>query len=321
MKTERLLSIVFVLINRRLVQAKELADRFGVSVRTIYRDIEAINAAGIPVVTYQGSGGGIGLMEGYRLDRSVWTEKEMADIFAALHSLSSYGGGHELLMDKISGVVSPAGAAAFRSRAARLVIDLSPWGPSGQLEHHLSGLKRAIEESLAVAFTYVSGEGEETQRCAEPYTLMLKGQAWYLYAWCGLRGDFRLFKLGRMKDLRITDRRFERLDIDIADPPWSQNWSDGGGGTSIRLRFHPGGRRLAEEHFSIDELDYSEDGGCYVSIRVPENDWIYGFLLGFGPALEVLEPAHVRSRLAAMAAAVAGQYGYSFGEPDKKTSS
>lgn len=106
MKIDRLLSIVILLMNRPLIQAKELADMFEVSVRTIYRDIDSINSAGIPVVTYQGANGGIGLMEGYRLDRNLLTERELADIFTALQSVSSYvGGEHTLLMEKISSVI------------------------------------------------------------------------------------------------------------------------------------------------------------------------------------------------------------------------
>lgn len=106
MKIDRLLSIVILLMNRPLIQAKELADMFEVSARTIYRDIDSINNAGIPVVTYQGANGGIGLMEGYRLDRNLLTERELADIFTALQSVSSYvGGEHTLLMEKISSVI------------------------------------------------------------------------------------------------------------------------------------------------------------------------------------------------------------------------
>lgn len=127
MKIDRLLSIVILLLNRPLIQAKELADMFEVSVRTIYRDIDSINSAGIPVVTYQGSGGGIGLMQGYRLDRNVLSERELADIFNALQSASSIGGGgHQLLMEKISSVVPPSQIAAFRSQTTRMIVDFSP---------------------------------------------------------------------------------------------------------------------------------------------------------------------------------------------------
>lgn len=127
MKIDRLLSIVILLLNRPLIQAKELADMFEVSVRTIYRDIDSINSAGIPVVTYQGAGGGIGLMQGYRLDRNVLSQRELADIFSALQSASSIGGeGHHLLMEKISSVVPPSQISAFRSKTTQMIVDFSP---------------------------------------------------------------------------------------------------------------------------------------------------------------------------------------------------
>ncbi|WP_310831299.1 helix-turn-helix transcriptional regulator [Paenibacillus pedocola] len=309
MKIDRLLSIVILLMNRPLIQAKELADMFEVSVRTIYRDIDSINGAGIPVVTYQGAGGGIGLMEGYRLDRNVLTEHELADIFTALQSVSTYGGGeHNLLMEKISSVIPPSQTAAFRSKTTQLIVDFSPWGLQKPLEERLALLKEALEEAAAVSFEYVTADGKISRRSVEPYTLVLKGRAWYLYGFCAEREDFRLFKLLRMKSLIKEKRSYVRQELPLKELPWSSGWSTPSDTTPVVLHFSAEGRHLAEDYFDYSELQPDGNGGYTVTVCYPEDNWLYGFLLGFGTAAEVLEPEHIRLKLGEIAAGVAAKY-------------
>ncbi|OKP73815.1 transcriptional regulator [Paenibacillus helianthi] len=309
MKIDRLLSIVILLMNRPLVQAKDLAEMFEVSVRTIYRDIDSINGAGIPVVTYQGANGGIGLMEGYRLDRNVLTERELADIFTALQSVSSYGGGgHNLLMEKISSVIPPSKSQAFRTKTTQLIVDFSPWGLQGLLEERLSLLKEALEESTAVAFDYVDADGGVSHRSVEPYTLVHKGAGWYLYGYCTERQDFRLFKLQRMKALVKETRSYERLDIPLKDLPWTEGWKEPLHTQAIVLHFSAEGRHLAEDYFDSEELEPAGDGGYTVKVAYAENNWLYGFLLSFGTVVEVLEPEPIRRKLAGLAAEIAAKY-------------
>lgn len=309
MKIDRLLSIVILLMNRRLIQAKELADMFEVSVRTIYRDIESINGAGIPVVTYQGANGGIGLMEGYRLDRNVLTDRELAAIFNALQSVSSYSGAeHTLLMEKISSVIPPSQTAAFRSKTTQLIVDFSPWGLQGPLEEKLAILKEALEDSVAVSFEYINADGVASLRSVEPYTLVLKGQAWYLYGFCVQREDFRIFKLLRMKSLVKENREYIRQDFPLKELPWSAKWQRDGGQARVVLHFTPEGKHLAEDRFDSTELQPDGNGGYTITIDYPEDGWLYGFLLSFGTAVEVLEPEHIRHKIAELAAGIAAKY-------------
>lgn len=284
---------------------------FEVSVRTIYRDIESINGAGIPIVTYQGANGGIGLMEGYRLDRNVLTDRELADIFTALQSVSSYSGNeHTLLMEKISSVIPPSQSAAFRSKTTQLIIDSSPWGIQRILEDKLATLKEALEESVTVTFEYVNAEGQTSQRSVEPYTLVLKGQAWYLYAFCLNRQDFRLFKLLRMKELMKSNQTFIRKeDVDTREMPWSTDYQRVTADVSpIVLHFTAEAKHLAEDRFDAAELEPNADGGYKVTIHYPEDGWLYGFLLSFGTSVEVLEPEHIRHKLGELAAGIATKY-------------
>lgn len=283
---------------------------FEVSVRTIYRDIDSINGAGIPIVTYQGANGGIGLMEGYRLDRNVLTDRELADIFTALQSASSYGGGeHTLLMEKISSVIPPSQTAAFRSKTTQLIIDSSPWGLHNALEEKLALIKESLEESVTVGFDYVDAEGQSSLRSVEPYTLVLKGQAWYLYGFCILREDFRLFKLLRMKSLVKEEKEFVKQEIAMSKMPWSTDYERvSSSATKIVLHFTAEGKHLAEDRFDSTELCPDGNGGYTVSIHYPEDGWLYGFLLSFGMAVEVLEPEHLRRKMAELATGIAAKY-------------
>ncbi|MFD1451087.1 helix-turn-helix transcriptional regulator [Oceanobacillus sojae] len=300
MKLERLLSIIILLINHRMLQAKDLAERFEVSVRTIYRDIDTINAAGIPIITYQGVYGGIGLAEGYRLDRNLLTNDELAAIVTALRSIStSYEKAqHQQLMEKMNSVVHPVDAKAFQSKTSRVLIDYSPWDNSARLQEKLERIEKAIDNCLFIAFTYSDAQGKITQRTAEPHTLILKGRQWYVQAYCIEREQFRLFKLRRIKNLSVdaelsfTRRPLpEQKDIKGKQSSISDN-------NEVVLRFQKEAHHLAEDWFDAEELIPTEDETWLVKKAYPEDEWLYSFILSFGPQVEVLEPVHLREIIA-----------------------
>ncbi|MGG4193031.1 YafY family protein [Paenibacillus jamilae] len=310
MKIDRLLSIVILLINRKMVQAKDLADRFEVSVRTIYRDIDTINQAGIPVVTYQGAGGGIGLAEGYRLDRNLLTNDELVAIVTALQSISSThpSSDNELLVEKLSSIIPPADSAQFQLRTQQFIVDFSNWGSNGVQEQKLMVLKDAIEQQQAVTFMYCNAGGKISCRTVEPYTLVLKHKRWYLYAYCTLRAQFRLFKLFRMKDLLVEDKFFVRQEVSIHDLPWEQEWHAPERTERIVLRFDPEVRHLAEEWFGVEDLQEDEAGALVASVPFPVDNWLYGFILSFGQHVEVLEPLHIRNQIEQIASRIVEKY-------------
>ncbi|MFD2329079.1 helix-turn-helix transcriptional regulator [Cohnella sp. GCM10020058] len=311
MKLERLLSIIVLLMNRRIVQAKELAERFEVSVRTIYRDVEAIHAAGIPVITYQGTNGGIGLTEGYRLDRNVMTNDELASLVTALKSIStSYGSErHLLLMEKINSVVPPERAEEFHHKTSSVRIDYAPWDGNERLQPKLRLLKEAIDRCLVVGLLYSNAEGELSHRQIEPHTLVMKGRQWYLQAYCLDKEQFRLFKLHRMKDLAFSSgQTFARRELptqaaNTSGSPCEQSQSE-----EIVLRFDAEARHLAEEWFGIEALLPVADGRCQVKKAYPEDEWLYRFILGMGHHVEVMEPPHLREIIASRAAHIAEKY-------------
>ncbi|MDQ0114584.1 helix-turn-helix transcriptional regulator [Paenibacillus harenae] len=311
MKLERLLSIIILLLNRRMVQAKELAERFEVSIRTIYRDIEAINGAGIPIVTYQGTNGGIGLAEGYRLDRNVLTNDELAAIFTALRSIStSYGNEqHRHLMEKINSVVPPQYSEEFQHKASRVLIDYSPWDGNERLRPKLQLLKEAVDSCRIAGFIYSNAEGVVSHRIVEPHMLIMKGRQWYLKAYCQTKEQFRLFKLKRMKELEIApERTFIRRELPMQEGTTGQSPSSPSKVTEFVLRFRADSRHLAEEWFGIEELVPLDDGSWQVRKAYPEDEWLYRFILGLGHRAEVLEPLHLREIIASRAEQAANIY-------------
>lgn len=167
MKMERLIGILSILLQREKVTAPELAEQFEVSRRTIQRDIESLCRAGIPISTAQGAGGGISIMEGYRVDRTVLTDPEMQAILAGLRSLDSVSGTRRYaqLMEKLS-----AGTGRLVPGGAHMLIDLSSWYKTS-LPPKIELIQGAIEQHRTIHFIYYSPKGESV-RTVEPYYLV-----------------------------------------------------------------------------------------------------------------------------------------------------
>ena len=200
MKIDRLVSILMVLLDKRRIGARELADMFEVSLRTIYRDIDAISAAGIPVRAAPGVGGGFEIMREYKLDRRVFSTDDLSALLMGLSSLSGMVRGDELVhaLAKVRSLIPADRAGEIELRVNQICIDLSPWMGSGGIQPCLELIKGALQESRLLAFDYIAHHGRKTARTAEPYRLVLKGSRWYLQGYCRSRGDFRLFRLSRM---------------------------------------------------------------------------------------------------------------------------
>lgn len=179
MKIDRLIGILTLLLQKDWVTAPKLAEKFEVSRRTINRDIEDLGKAGIPIVTRQGAGGGISIMEGFKLDRMLLSKRDLKDILAGLRSLDSVNGSlhYEQLMEKLS-----VGSSDFLTGDQTILIDLSSWYKE-TLAPKIELIRIAIDESKLLYFRYFSASGEG-QREVEPYFLIFRWASWYLWGWC-----------------------------------------------------------------------------------------------------------------------------------------
>ncbi|HOP73706.1 MAG TPA: YafY family protein [Bacillota bacterium] len=298
MKLDRMISILMILANKRRVQARELAERFEVSIRTIYRDIAALNQAGIPVVSYQGAGGGIGIAEGFRIDKNFLTEAEIAAVMIALKSVaSSYRDiKAELAMEKLKGLLPQAEMEKVAKQSDYIYIDFSSWEMDTMLREKLSLLKEAVGLSRKVSFDYINAKLEKRRRLVEPHTLVFKGYYWYLYAFCSEKRAFRLFKLHRMNEIKLESEGFQRRPFIVENLPWKQEWNTPQNTVELLLRFDQSMEPLVVEWFGIDNVTLVKDD-CLVKVTYPEGDWIIGHILSFGSKVEVLEPEWIREEI------------------------
>lgn len=211
MKLDRMIGILSILLQKEKVTAPYLAEKFEVSRRTINRDIEALCMAGIPLVTESGASGGVSIMDGYKIDRTLLSTSDMQAILAGLRSLDSVSGTNRYaqLMEKLS-----AGASNLLAGDTHILIDLSSWYKEA-LSPKIELLHDAIISARTVSFTYFAPKGE-SQRTVEPYYLVFQWSNWYLWGWCKTKEDFRLFKLRRMSDLQMSDP-FEKRAVPLPD--------------------------------------------------------------------------------------------------------
>jgi predicted DNA-binding transcriptional regulator YafY len=296
MKLDRLLAITMLLLNRKRVGAKELADRFEVSLRTIYRDLETLNVAGIPIISYAGASGGYEIMDSFRLDRQMLSMEELQSIITALRGIRSTKAiddqSLDTLLEKVGALVAKTERESLDAEESQLIIDLNPY-QNGVIDAGLfTVVRQSVRDRRLIRFAYSDIKGEETERIAEPMGLALKGFAWYLYAYCRLRGDFRVFRLSRMKRVEPLYESFERRSVSMAelDSKWFrkvETWVE------LVLQLQPRARARAEDWFDPGCMELQADGTWIARVRYPEDEWLYGFLLGFGPDLKVLQPPHI----------------------------
>lgn len=299
MKTERLIGILSILLQQEKVTAPQLAREFEVSRRTIQRDIESLCRAGIPISTTQGAGGGISIMEGYRVDRTVLTAPEMQAILAGLRSLDSVSGTRRYtrLMEKLS-----AGSGVLLPGSAQMLIDLSSWYKDS-LAPKIEEIQSAIRQHRTIRFAYFSPKGESV-RTVEPYYLLFRWSAWYVWGWCHTRQDFRLFKLNRMTDLAAGES-FSPRPAPLPDLEPERVFP---AKYRVTVRFEPSCRWRLVEEYGPDSFTTDPDGWLRFTVGFPDADSALSWVLTFGDKAELLQPDQLRRRLGELTSALAARY-------------
>lgn len=301
MKIDRLIGILSVLLQEEKVTAPELAEKFEVSRRTINRDIEDLCMAGIPIQTEQGAGGGIRIMDGYRMDRTLLTSKDMQMILAGIRSLDSVSGSHyySRLMEKIK-----TGSSDFVSGRDSILIDLSSWYKDS-LAPKIEVIQTAIEERKLLSFVYYSPRGESVRKI-EPYFLVFKWSSWYVWGWCCEREDFRLFKLNRMDRTEIAEERYQ---VRAVPAPDLSNEKIFPGKIWVKAVFEPEMRWRLVEEFGPSCFEVQEDGKLLFHCEYTDIEHMVQWLLTFRDHVEVLEPEEIRREILGIAERVARIYG------------
>lgn len=294
MQISRLFQVLYILLERGTVTAPELAERFEVSVRTIYRDVGALSQAGIPIYTSQGKGGGIFLSDRFVLNKSLLTDKEQNEILYALQSLSAaqFPDSNEIF-SKLSSL--------FRKNSANWIeVDFSSWGSGQQQKELYALLKQAILEQKVISFTYVSAAGEQKSRTGAPVKLLFKDRAWYIETYSFEQQAFRTFKITRMSNVRLSDGdglelpALQQGSMEPSGPSPAEDPVKQSLRVPLVLRIEPAGAYRIVDEFKEEDIAKQEDGSFQVASELPSGEWLYSYLLSFGPLLEVIEPASVR---------------------------
>lgn len=303
MSQGRLFELVYLLLERGRMTAPELAEHFEVSVRTIYRDVDALSAAGVPIYAARGKGGGVALMEHFVLSRATFSEAEQQQLLTALQSLAGEArlGASEIL--------SKLSALFHRQEPDWLQVNLSRWGAAGGDAARFESLKTAILSRKIISFTYVSSYGQTTRRRVLPARLVFKGQAWYLQGFCLEKEAYRTFKVSRMLALKALEENFDRP---LAPPPIEGDSPVCPWAVPVRMRFSPALAYRVYDDFDESCVTREADGSLLVEVSFPEDQWLYGYLLSFGLGVEVLSPANLRRRLGMLA----GEISRSCAKPD-----
>lgn len=294
MKTDRMLSITMILLQRSRVSIAELAEICEVSPRTISRDLEAINQAGIPIVTYPGAHGGASIMEGYKLDRRLFSVADLVTLLVGLDGIRPALSGDDVAnaLAKVRGFIPEDQLQEIERRAARVTVDATPWVGTRDGKAVVASLQDALDANRLVRFAYRDRMGTRSERTIEPYRLVLKESRWYVEGYCRAREGFRFFKLSRMSGVTVLDETFSPRPFDPAG--------------RVEPRFRDEG--IVKAVLRVDEatLDHLvESGGAKPVKRDGEDRWIaetpvpdsehgWRYIVGLGAGCECLEPASLR---------------------------
>ena len=292
MKIDRLIGILSVLLQEEKTTAPELAEKFEVSRRTINRDIEDLCKAGIPIRTAQGTGGGISIMDGYRMDRTILTSKDMQMILAGLRSLDSVSGSsyYGQLMEKIQ-----AGSSEFVTGRDSILIDLSSWYRDS-LAPKIETIQDAIGDRHLIRFRYYAPSGE-SDRTVEPYYLVFRWSSWYLWGWCLKRKDFRLFKLNRMDGVQKTVKSFECREVAMPDLSTEKIFS---GEIKVKALFEADQKWRLVEEFGPSCFTENDDGRLLFTADYTDIENLVTWIMTFGDKAELIEPQEARKKISIM---------------------
>ena len=298
MQINRLLEIVYILLDQKAITAKQLSARFGVSQRTIYRDIDALSLAGIPVYAEKGKGGGIRVLPEFVLNKSILSEQEQQEILSALQMFSGIDS------EKTGQALKKLSALFKKSAADWLQVDFSGWSSSeGAVFNHF---KTAILERRITEFDYYGTSGSKTLRRIEPVQLWFKSKAWYIIGFCLTRKDLRTFKLTRVKNLKVTNKHFTIRD----NLPFPLNTTEDEKQKLVAMKFkiEPEMTYRVFDEFDEDMVEKRKDGSYIVSVKWPMDSWLFSFILSFGEYIEVLEPKSLRKTIKNMIAKIGRKY-------------
>ncbi len=286
---DRLFQIVYILMEKPQTTAKELAERFEVSERTIYRDIDKLTLAGIPIYTNQGKNGGISILPNYVLDKTVLTTEEKEKILESLNVLNevTFSGNKES--------VSKLQSFLGEQYQDWIEVEFSSWSNSEEEAERFAQIKDAILKHSYMKITYSGNQGALTERKIKPLKLCFKNQAWYLYAYCCMREDYRFFKLRRMSEIITMDKLFEPELVGKVLPEGNKKYTKDASIIPVTLEINQDMAFRAYEELS--DISVTPEGKLRCVVEVSDIQWFISYVLSYGSHIRILEPLEIKERL------------------------
>lgn len=295
MKIDRLLGIITYLLNRDIVNASTLAERFEVSTRTIQRDIETINLAGIPIISIQGVNGGYGIVEGFKLEKQILDTEDYLFILTAIRGMCSAYENKKLetTLEKFTSI------SKVVTTDSRVKLDFSVSIENKDINDYIKVIEKSINEGHIIEFQYTNSCGQKTLRLVEPIGVIYKWYAWYLLAYCCTRKDYRLFKIARIRNLRIVNEKFSAKHESIDKILGHQEKCDARKYIDVKILCKSEIRISIEEYFSNGNITELKNGDFILEFTVPENEVVWkGILLTYGNKVKILEPEQLKESFA-----------------------
>lgn len=286
MQINRLFEIVYTLLNKQSITAKELAEHFEVSTRTIYRDVEILSYSGIPIYMSKGRGGGISLLPNFVLNKTLLTEQEKNNLITSLKAMNS------LNPENHQGVIQKLSSLFGKSPEDWVEVDFSTWSKSNKENHNFDLAKKATLEKRLLSFDYANAKGEKSMRTIEPLKLCFKNSAWYIYGYCLNKNDMRFFKLSRIKNISLLEEHFVRP---VPQKVFQEQTDFYDESVKLKLKISKEMSHRVFDEFEIYKLQ--DDGSLIAEIDYPVGSWLNQYIFSFGCHCTVLEPEYLKQEI------------------------
>lgn len=303
MKYQVMIKMLLLLTSRRKVTAREIAERFEISVRSVYRYVEELNVAGVPIDVVCGRYGGIFIADTFKLPSGFFTRGEYAAVENALTAMLSTMSDEDLIsaLEKLKR--QQKADRRELSVCGNIIVDGGAWADLGKFPQKMKVCEQAVKDSLCLEIDYISRDGEHSKRVIDPYVLILKQNVWYVYAFCHTRQDFRTFKIGRIKGARFTGRGFTKEEIDRRDIPLNFEYTSEQL-VPVTLEIAANAVADVEEWLGVDNIE-PRGNGLVANVSLPDDGMLVDKILGYGGKVKVVAPAELKKRVRETALAIA----------------
>ena len=296
MKLQYLIEILFILLSRSKVSAKYLADRFGISIRSVYRYIDELSLI-VPIYNTRGRNGGYSISETYKIPASFFTVEESEILTGILFGITDELNSQALtkILEKIKSI-SKKGERQTSINFENLIIDGGPWGDVEGYKELITFFEECIEKLEIVHIGYRDRDGNLTERDFEPHALMLKQGLWYVYGYCLVRNEFRLFKVGRIEKANKISKNFTRRSIENLRATVNK-WYDSLQTETVDLIISDKVKEEVEEWLGVDKIKVFKDQTIHATFNMPVNKELIGKILSFGSEVKVVSPKSLEAQV------------------------